>query len=174
MSKRFLAASLLVISLAGSSAPGFASQTVVPLSLDDLVRCSATLVVVDVADARIVERRGPAGPIKFVEVRATVVRSIKGSLSPTRGITFLDRLSEFSQDEPLEIFAANSRYIVSLNWNAALGEAVLISHEATFGVDNDRVRPVGRSALARSQTGRSIDAFERDLRAAEARERRIR
>jgi hypothetical protein len=174
MSRKSLAALLFVVSLAGSIAPLFASQTVVPSSLDDLVRFCTTVAVVDVADARIVERTGAAGPIKFVEVRATVVRSIKGSLLPGRRITFLDPLSEFSPDDPLEIFAAKSRCIILLNWNSTLGEAILVSHEATFRVKDDRIRPVGRSALARSQAGRSSDSFERDLRTAEARERRVR
>ena len=174
MSRKSLAVLLFIVSLTGSIASLFASQTVMPSSFDDLVRFCTTVAVVDVADARIVERTGAAGPIKFVEVRATVVRSIKGSLLPARSITFLDPLSEFSPDDPLEIFVAKSRCLVSLNWNSTLGEAILVGHEVTFHIKNDRVQPIGRSAFARSQADRSIDAFERDLRTAEARERRVR
>lgn len=171
MSKKTLAASLLTVLLGVAIAPAFASQTAVPSSLDDVVRSCTIVAVVDVADARIVERTGPGGPIKFVEVRATIVRSIKGSLVPAHGIAFLDRMNEFSQDKPLEMFVANSRYVVSLNWNSALGETVLVSHEAIFAIENEHVRPVGRSALARAQAGRSSAALEQDLRDAVARER---
>jgi hypothetical protein len=161
--------SILVLSAAASHAGSTEALIASPRSLRDLTARCAVVAEVEIVQTNRVQRHTRVSDEEFIEVSARVTSSLKGEVSPGSVLTFLERPIAFEHVADASpssggTFATGGRYVMFLNWNAALGSFVAYGPEGRYRIINGTIRAAGLSSVARAQEGRPSSSFAQDIR----------